>query len=72
MPLTELGLEAGVPDSITRLRSGGREDRRTGTPDPEMDHFSFVPSQPQPSPGPQLGSSGVEAEAMSILPIIVL
>ena len=30
MPLTELGLEAGVPDSITRLRSGGQEDRNTG------------------------------------------
>ena len=70
MPLTELGLVAGagVPDSITRLRTGGQEDGRTGTPDPEMDHFSFVPSQPQPSPG----SSGVEAEPMSILPIIVL
>ena len=32
MPLTELGLVAGagVPDSITRLRTGGREDRNTG------------------------------------------
>ena len=32
MPLTEPGLVAGagVPDSITRLRSGGQEDRNTG------------------------------------------
>ena len=54
MPLTELGLEAGVPDSITRLRSGGQEDRNTG---PGNGSFLICPQPASAEPWVQRSGS---------------
>lgn len=56
MPLTELGLVAGagVPDSITRLRTGGREDRNTG---PGNGSFLICPQPASAEPRVQRSGS---------------